>query len=461
MTLLCVPVFGGSVDVLRQRIQAALDGGADAIELRLDLMDGVADEDIRQLRGTILAGVPTILTIRSAAEGGGWDGDDDARVSRLIELGPFVDFVDVELGLWKRSANIRQKLMLALRRAGHVSQAGGVEEIAQSATRRLILSRHDQVDRPAGLHGDFVEMLSEPTCHMPKLAWRARTVRDNFEAFELMRSSPKPPIVICMGDDGLASRVLARKFGAGASFASMDGELQTAAGQIPVETLKSLYRWDSIRTDTRVYAVLGDPVRHSLSPLVQNLAFNSLGENAVFLPLRAGPSYEEFKAFMVEVLARPWMDFCGFSVTIPHKEHALRFLDESGGTLEGPARRIGAVNTIRIEGGGRLQGCNTDYLGAAAAIHCALADKRETGHQRSAVVRGPRFQRSSVQPERRAGERSRRGLRLRAGTMGRPRRGASGLAGQLHQRGALAEPRCKSVPCGIPGAVQRGRGFGV
>jgi len=388
MTLLCVPVFGEGVDVLRQRIQAALDAGADAVELRLDLMDGVSDEDIRQLRSTMLRGVPTILTIRSAAEGGCWDDADDARVSRLIELGPFVDFIDVELRLWRRSANIRQKLMLALRRAAHVSQDGGKEVIDHGASRRLILSRHDPTDRPVGLHGEFVEMLDEPACHLPKLAWRARTVRDNFEAFELMRSSPRPAIVICMGDDGLASRVLARKFGAAATFASLEAGLETAGGQVSIAALKALYRWDAIRTDTRVYGVIGDPLGHSLSPAVQNAAFALMGENAVFLPLRVGPSYEEFKAFMVEVLARSWMDVGGFSVTIPHKEHALRFLEESGGTPDEQARRIGAVNTIAIRRGGELAGYNTDHVGAAAAIRNAVGDQEARRPGRSAVILG-------------------------------------------------------------------------
>lgn len=382
MTLLAVPIFGSSIDQLRREIAEAVELGADLVELRLDLVDNVSDAEIRKLLGGERRDIPVILTIRSQGEGGHWDGAEDERISRLVNLGPCADYIDVELSSWQRSANIRQKVALALNRASHESVSNGGRNVARVSRRTLVLSRHDVKTRPPKLQSDLIAMLdaskeqgiAEP---VPKLAWRARSVRDNFEAFELMRESPRPAIVICMGEDGLLSRVLARKHGAFATFASRAAGCETAPGQVSVSEMRDLYRWDAIDRDTRVYGVIGDPVRHSLSPRAHNAAFAETGENAVYLPLRVTGAYESFKAFMVEVLARPWLDFRGLSVTLPHKEHALRFLDETGAAVHPEARRIGSVNTLTIAPDGTLSGFNTDGAAALETVRAGLSSGRD------------------------------------------------------------------------------------
>ncbi len=392
MTYLIAPISGSDPDEVRTQAHAALDAGADAIELRLDLAGPFTADDLRALRDTMPPAVPLILTIRSASEGGAWDGGDDDRVSRLIELGPLADYIDVELALWQRSANIRQKIGLALFRRGdgevgsRKSEQGGcsvprsafrpprsafrrsaVVGLSASRPRRLILSRHDHAGRPATLSADLLAMCGEPLCDVPKLAWRARTVRDNFEAFELMRDSPRPVLAICMGSHGLASRVLAKKFGAFGTFSALAAGLETAVGQLTLAEMRRRYRWDAVDSQTVVYGLIGEPIAHSLSPIVHNAGFDAAQINAVYLPFEVSPGYEPFKAFMVEALARPWLDLRGLSVTIPHKENALRFIRESGGDIDESSSRIGAINTICIQPNGRLVGRNTDD---AAALDC-------------------------------------------------------------------------------------------
>ncbi len=367
MTLLVVPVFGADVGEVQAGIKEAVDLGADAVELRIDLMGDLTDEELRAVRRSIPQGIKVILTIRSAAEGGGWEGADADRFSRFIELGPLADYIDVEQRAWRRSANIRQKVELALHRADASLHEPGSAATLDGPRRKLILSQHDQASRPTNLHADLLAMVQEPACDVAKLAWRARSVRDNFEAFELMRAGPRPLISICMGDAGLPSRVLARKFGAFASFASQAPGRATAAGQPTVSELKQLYHWDSIDAATEVYGVLGDPVAHSLSPHVHNAAFAAARRNAVYLPFLVTAGYEPFKAFMVEVLARRWLDVRGLSITIPHKENALRFLHESGAEVDPPAATIGAVNTLIVSPDGSVKGLNTDH---AAALKC-------------------------------------------------------------------------------------------
>jgi len=376
VTLLAVPVFARSLDELRRRLAAAAAAGADLIELRLDLLEGVSDEDLWQLRREGAIPRPLLLTIRSVPEGGAWDGPEDERIARLIRLGPIADYLDVELAAWRRSANLRQKVGLALRRAGRVSQEGGREEIELAARRKLILSRHDLRGRPPALHADWVAMLEEPLCGVVKLAWPARTVRDNFEAFDLLRDSPRPAVVICLGEAGLPSRVLAPKFGAFAGFAALAEDAATAPGQLSAAELRETYHWADINSSTLVYGVIGDPVRHSLGRRVHNPNFRAVGWNGVYLPWEVAASWEAFKAFMVEVLARPWLDARGFSVTLPHKENALRFVREAGGTVDPAAARIGAVNTLSLTAAGHLTAYNTDGPAAVEAIVAGLGLSR-------------------------------------------------------------------------------------
>ncbi len=369
MTYLAASIFGDSIEEVRQRFKTATDLGADMIELRLDLMEGIDDDNIRSLVQNKPADVPVIITIRSKAEGGDWDGPDADRIDRLIAFGAVGDYVDVEWAVWKNTASLRRELASLRSRDGNTPD----EDREGPATGggcppSLIFSHHDMTSRPPTLQAGIVAMLANPGCEVPKLAWRSRSIRDNFEAFELMRQSPRPVIAVCMGEEGLASRVLARKFGAFATFAAVTPGTETAPGQVSLDQMKDLYRWDAIDEQTRVFGVIGDPVRHSLSPFVHNAAFETTGENAVYLPMPVSPSYEAFKAFMVEVLARPWLDVGGFSVTLPHKVNALRYLREAGGQADPRAGRVGAVNTFVVSPDGSLEGHNTDADAAIAAI---------------------------------------------------------------------------------------------
>ncbi len=113
---------------------------------------------------------------------------------------------------------------------------------------------------------------------------------------------------------------------------------------------------------TRLYGIIGNPVGHSLSPVMHNAAFDSLGENRVYLPFEVedlGAALYGMRALGIE----------GASVTIPHKEAVLAYLDR----LDPVAEKIGAVNTIRLERSESTQekllcGYNTDWLGAVRPL---------------------------------------------------------------------------------------------
>src|SRR5207237_3302035 len=137
----------------------------------------------------------------------------------------------------------------------------------------LIVSSHELQGRPRRLNNLIAELHEVPAA-VTKIVWMARSIRDNLESFEILQHRQKPPIALCMGEAGLISRVLAKKFGAFLTFASLDATGGTASGQIPVADMKRLYRWDALNADTKVYGVVAQPVMHSMSPAIHNAAFD-------------------------------------------------------------------------------------------------------------------------------------------------------------------------------------------
>jgi shikimate dehydrogenase len=107
---------------------------------------------------------------------------------------------------------------------------------------------------------------------------------------------------------------------------------------------------------TALYGVIGNPVRHSLSPALHNAAFSATSLNAVYLAFETGDIEECVKGIRA-------LGIKGTSITIPFKTAVMPFLDE----IDPLAKRIGAVNTI-VNDNGRLKGYNTDALGALKAL---------------------------------------------------------------------------------------------
>jgi 3-dehydroquinate dehydratase/shikimate dehydrogenase len=194
-----------------------------------------------------------------------------------------------------------------------------------------------------------------------------------------------------MGEAGLISRVLAKKFGAFLTFASLTNDSSTAPGQISIHDMKRLYRWDAIGPETRVYGVVACPVAHSMSPAIHNASFDETGEDGVYLPMLVQPAYESFKAFMEEFTRYKPLHLRGLSVTLPHKENALTYLQEQGAEIEPLAIEIGAVNTIIIDRDENqnpiLRGINTDYQAIIDTICDAKGiSKEQLSDYRVAVI---------------------------------------------------------------------------
>lgn len=111
--------------------------------------------------------------------------------------------------------------------------------------------------------------------------------------------------------------------------------------------------------ETRLYGLFGDPVKHSLSPLLHNAVFREKGINAVYLAFHVrkdwlGLAFESMRS----------MNIGGVNLTIPHKEDAIEFVDDIPEDVD---RAVGALNTV-VNKDGRLLGYNTDVPGFLMAL---------------------------------------------------------------------------------------------
>jgi len=227
----------------------------------------------------------------------------------------------------------------------------------QSARRlplppKILLSFHD-FERTPPLPKNLVHA-RQGEADAVKIAARARTLTDSLKLLRLAHDS-RDLVAVPMGEIGLPARLLALSRGSALAYAPVAAA--TAPGQVSLHDFKRLYRADSITKKTEVYGVIGNPIEHSLSPLLHNTGFIAAKRDAVYLPFLV----ENLREF---VEAIPEFGLRGFSVTIPHKQTIVKYLAE----CDPMAEKIGAVNTVVVGKSGKLRGSNTDYLGVLRAF---------------------------------------------------------------------------------------------
>lgn len=320
---LCVTVTAATMAELRRRRDSCPAGAL--VELRLD---GVDHPDVAGAlegrRG------PVLVTCRPVSEGGRFEGSEEERL-RLLEaaLEAGAEYVDVE---W---------------RALTPAFAGGGQR------QRLVVSMHDFAGVPRDLD-DRVAAMSATSAGVVKVAVTAHRLVDNLPLLDIARRRGAPTVALAMGEAGLPSRVLARRFGSAWTYASLDAPV--APGQPGVARLLGEYRFAALGTGTALYGVVGRPVAHSVSPAMHNAAFAAQGRDAVYLPLAAA-DFTDFLTFADALQVE------GASVTAPYKLdafHASRVVDEAG-------RQTGAVNTLKRAADG-WDSRNTDVAGFLAPL---------------------------------------------------------------------------------------------
>jgi 3-dehydroquinate dehydratase/shikimate dehydrogenase len=311
--------------------------GAGLVELRLDTVER---PDVRgALEGRRS---PVIVTCRAEWEGGGYRGAEEDRLRLLedaLDLG--AEYVDVEWRAW----------------TPHF--AGGRHR------DRTVVSRHDFSGVPADL-AEQTRAMRGTGAGTIKVAVMAHRLTDNLVLMDRVRPTDAPTVAVAMGEAGLASRVLAARFGSLWTYAG--DQHAVAPGQLSAARMEDEFRFSSVGPRTAAYGVVGRPVSHSLSPAMHNAAFAALTLDAVYLPLAA----DDFADFLTFAQA---MNLRGASVTSPFKVPAF----ELAGAVDEDGRDARAVNTLR-RSDGHWEGCNTDAAGfmAPLATRGSLRGRRAT-----------------------------------------------------------------------------------
>ena len=322
--------------------------GAELVELRLDYVSG--DVRLRELLDNRPG--PVLVTCRRERDGGKYIGTEESRLSMLrMAIAEGVEYVDIE------------------------------EDVADQITRygatKRIISLHDFEKTPTDLNSIHARM-STLDADIVKIATLANTPSDNIKMLDLMQSAKIPTIGICMGEIGTPSRVLAGKFGAPFTYATFHAERTLAPGQLSFSEMHDIYHYNQIKADTDVYAVIGDPIAHSHSPLIHNAAFHAIGMNAVYLPMRIRS--EHLEEFLRDA---PRMGICGLSVTIPHKEQVAKLLKQVDRVIVG----TGAANTLLFSPTGMV-GYNTDSRAAIESLAMRLPGGEEAIEGKTVLILG-------------------------------------------------------------------------
>jgi 3-dehydroquinate dehydratase / shikimate dehydrogenase len=247
------------------------------------------------------------------------------------------------------------------------------EQLRRLRTRSaLILSYHD-FHATKKLEETLEKMIAFPADYY-KIVTTATMLYDNVALMKVLeqRSDRHSLIGLCMGEQGIISRVLGVRAGSVFTFGAASPDEKTAPGQVTAQELRSTYRIDQVDAATRVYGVAGDPVAHSLSPTIMNAALRRENVNGVYLALHA----KTLKDLLACVRDIP---IHGLSITMPYKETILKHLDNT----DSHTTKIGACNTVVRAQDGKLYGFNTDAAGVVRPL-----EQRITLEQAKILVLG-------------------------------------------------------------------------
>lgn len=331
--MICVSIGRTRHKMMIAEHRALAERGAELVELRLDWLSHTPDlARLLKDRPT-----PVVVTCRREADKGHWKGTEEQRQTLLrAAVVAGVDYVDIE-----------DDIASQFRRYG--------------PTRRII-SHHDFEDTPRDLEKIHARMC-ELDPDIIKLVTMAHSPADGLRMLKLVSQSKIPTIGFCMGELGVYTRILTGKFGAPFSYATFNKDRELAPGQLSFDEMKNVYRYDDIGPNTAIYGVIGDPIGHSMSPLIHNAAYRVMGMDKVYVPFRVpkdalNHTLDQFS----------WLDVKGYSVTLPHKEAILSRVTQ----FDGPAMEIGAANTLYADEDGSWWAANSDYDAALESLQLGL-----------------------------------------------------------------------------------------
>lgn len=308
------------MEELRRGRDAA--AGADLVEVRLDGVDQPSAAGA--LEGRLR---PVIVTCRPAWEGGRFEGSEEERHRILSEAATAgAEFIDVEL------------------------RAGFAADIIRPRRGRGVVASMHLFGEPPPDVPSMVRALHATGAEVVKFAYEARSLTETLPLFDLVQQPEfqgSDHVLIAMGAPGVATRVLAARLRNRWTYAG-DG---MAPGQLPAGRMLDEFGFRRIRPDADLYGVVGNPVMHSLSPVMHNAGFAHCGINAAYVPLEAKHT-DDFVQFARTMRLR------GASITAPFKVAMMDRVDH----VDALASEVGAINTLHVRSGQWI-GSNTDVHG--------------------------------------------------------------------------------------------------
>ena len=373
--MICIPITSRTNKEALHTIERSCQV-ADFVELRMDLIGrGNLTELITAVRSNSRS-VKIIVTCRKKEEAA--RAGKTARIKSVFKnteekiallkeaVALSADFIDIELAEGKKTINELKSLCAA-----------------KGGKTKIIISYHNLKETPP--LKDLKKIFQQCVRFKPevvKIVTTAKTMEDNLIALNLVpyaRALSQNIICFCMGDKGGISRAIAPFMGGYLSFATLEKKGQSAPGQFTVyemNRIQELFKSKNKslsgtklslpKSSPENYVLLGNPVGHSLSPLMHNAALQKMGikENYSALCVQdVGGAIQGIRALNIR----------GASVTIPLKIVVMKFLDD----IDDDVLAIGAINTI-VNDEGRLTGYNTDWLGLILTLQKTISIKNKT-----------------------------------------------------------------------------------
>lgn len=325
--MICLTLMESSIDE-NLRVLSNNRTYIDMVEIRLDMLS----DPMTVLPDTVKSkfNIPAIITFRKKVDGGNYEGSEDQRRSVLYAWARAgFDYIDLEM----------ETSFLE------------IEKLVNKNGTKIIRSYHDFTGVPDNLE-DIIRKLSSRPGEIAKAAVSPGSSSEALKLFEVFDKviDIKDKIILGMGVFGLPSRILYKKLGSMLSYCSNRDKLG-APGQISPSEMKNLYRVDKINIYTSVYGIIGNPVMHSKSPELHNMAFQRAQIDAVYIPFKV----DDLGSFYV---LADLLGINGFSVTVPHKVNVLDILGEKSPELN----TVLSCNTV-VRKGSVWKGFNTDTDG--------------------------------------------------------------------------------------------------
>lgn len=339
---ICVAVAGTNPAELLEKVEAVARDNP-FIEFRLDYLKDPTQAlpRIKSFLGSHTY-VTAVGTCRRVNNGGKYKGSVASQVEMLVKAGQAgCHLVDVEL------------------QSAQAMKAADFNKIRAHAG--LILSFHDfKVTRK--LKETFAAMKGYPA-DIFKVVTTATNLYDNVVMMKFLeeQSHDHKMVGVCMGEQGIISRVLGVRAGSMFTFGSLSPGEETAPGQVTARALRDAYRIENVDAATKVYGVAGDPIEHSLSPQMMNAAFRRENLNSVYLALHAR-SLDDLVKCVRDIPMH------GLSITMPFKQDIIKHLDN----CEPLCQKVGACNTVIRSADGKLYGFNTDVAGVTRPLEARL-----------------------------------------------------------------------------------------